>query len=117
MQTKVTLIDNSSAWLKSEESRLQVGLGRMAQAILATARSKAPRKDGNLANTGRVSGTGNEREITFGGQGIKYAHAQEEGTNGKVVFRHYTTPGTGKKYLEKSGEQIAKKGIKPYLPS
>lgn len=117
MQTKVTLIDNSSAWLKQEEARLQTGLGRVAQAILATARVRVPRKDGNLANTGRVSGTGNEREISFGGQGVKYAHAQEKGTNGKVVFRNYTTPGTGKQYLEKAGEQIAKKGIKPYLPS
>lgn len=116
MQTKVTLTDNSAALLKSEEARLQVGLGRIAQAILGTARSKVPRKDGNLANTGRVSGTGNEREITFGGQGIKYAHAQEKGTNGIVVFSHYTTPGTGAHYLEQSGEIVAKKGIKPYLP-
>lgn len=116
MAYSVTLIDNSEKWLKQEEARLQVGLGRMTQAILATARQKVPRKYGNLANTGRVSGTGNEREISFGGQGVKYAHAQEEGTNGIVVFKHYTTPGTGKKYLEKSGEQIAKKGIKPYLP-
>lgn len=116
MGYSVTLIDNSDKWLKQEESRLQVGLGRVAQAILATARTKVPRKYGNLANTGRVSGTGNEREISFGGQGVKYAHAQEEGTNGKVVFRHYTTPGTGAHYLKNAGETIAKKGIKPYLP-
>lgn len=114
--SEVTLIDNSATWLKQEEARLQTGLGRMAQAILATARVKVPRKVGNLANTGRVSGTGNERTISFGGQGVKYAHAQEVGTNGKVVFRHYTTPGTGAHYLEKAGESIVKKGIKPYLP-
>lgn len=27
-----------------------------------------------------------------------YARAQFYGTNGKVVFRHYTTPGTGKRW-------------------
>lgn len=112
----VTLIDHSATWLKQEEARLQTGLGRMAQAILATARVKVPRKVGNLANTGRVSGTGNERKISFGGQGVKYAHAQEVGTNGIVVFKRYTTIGTGKQYLEKAGDTIAKKGIKPYLP-
>lgn len=116
MAYNITLIDNSEKWLKQEEARLQVGLGRIAQAINATARSKVPRKYGNLANTGRVSGTGNEREITFGGQGIKYAHAQEEGTNGIVVFKKYTTPGTGAHYLEQSGDKIVKEGIKKYLP-
>lgn len=114
--SNVKLIDHSATWLKQEEIRLQTGLGRIAQAILATARVKVPRKVGNLANTGRVSGTGNERQVSFGGQGVKYAHAQEVGTNGRVVFKRYTTPGTGKQYLEKAGETITKKGIKPYLP-
>lgn len=120
MPNSVTLIDHSEAWLKQEEARLQTGLGRMAQAILGTARAKVPKKYNNLVNTGRVKGTGNERTVTFGGGSVRYALPQERGyqkRNGKIVqFKHYTTPDTGAHYLEQSGDKIVKEGIKKYLP-
>lgn len=115
MAAKVILESNADEWLFVEQKRLETALERMAWAIIADARMTVPRKTGNLANTGRVNGSGTKREASFGGFGVKYAHAQEMGTNGIVVFRHYTTPGTGPHYLEKAGDNRVKKGLKPYL--
>lgn len=109
-------------WVENIEAKLQPALDRMAKAIRANARAKAPMSEdyygepgGNLRNSGRVTGNGNIRLISFGGDGVPYGKAQEFGTNGKVVFRHYTTPGTGKNYLSSSARAALQKGFKAYL--
>lgn len=115
---EVKFVDNSNSWWSRREQELSSGLEKMAQAILANARVKAPMSEGggNLRNSGRVNGSGLERTISFG-NGLKYGAYQERGkrADGTHVVKRYTTPGTGKHYLKDSGDAVVKKGIKSYL--
>lgn len=52
-----------------------------------------PLKSGALRSLGRVV----DHE-TIEWRGLPYGKAQFFGTNGKVVFKNYTTPGTGKRW-------------------
>lgn len=107
--------DNSEAWLTKTVDILMNGLNKMGNAILATARVTVPRKDGNLANSGRVKRREKEVIIRYGNQEVNYAKVQEDGHRGDVYFKHYTTPGTGPHYLENAGKNKVKDGIKKYL--
>ena len=54
-----------------------------------------PRRSGELRVSAHVVGTGEAIRWT-----PVYARAQFYGTNGRAVFRNYTTPGTGKRWDE-----------------
>lgn len=122
MSVKVTLIDNSNAWLKREEAILQSSLRRMAQNIVNTAKIRTPKLTGQLRSTGHIEGGKNEILVVFGNNtSVKYAAVQERGywisgPNAGKHIKHYTTPDTGPNYLKNTAEKIIKKGIKPYLP-
>lgn len=120
MKVEVEFQDNSAAWLRQMEQKLGKGLDRMAQAIRANARMRAPRKTGNLALTGKVKAESNMRIISFGDDDVRYAATQEAGYRTglggqRIYYKHYTTPGTGPHYLEQAGNQAVKEGLKKYL--
>lgn len=118
MSKTVEFKDYSNAWLAVEKQNLTNAIEAMADGIMKIAMVKAPRQYGNLrdsAHINRISPT--EREIIFNAKtkdGSKsYAWYQERGyTSGPV--RHYTTPGTQAHYLEETGNQIVKQGLKAY---
>lgn len=115
MTSNIQIKTNMDKFNNVTQKPLIRALDKMAQAVVSGAKMTVPRRDNNLAKTGRWEGGGMERRIIFGGKGLKnYAHAQEEGTNGIVIFKHYTTPGTGPHYLKQAGDAVAKKGIKAY---
>lgn len=116
MSNQVVIVDNSEAWLEQTKEGLMSKLLRMGYSILGTSRIKAPMSEGggNLRNSGRVKREGNTVVVSYGGMGVDYAGAQEAGTNGIVVYRHYTTPGTGAHYLEDSGNKVVQKGLGVY---
>ncbi len=65
----------------------------LANQMLADMNMYVPRRDGTLRETGLV-----EADLEHISWDTRYAKAQFYGTNGKVVFRNYTTPGTGKRW-------------------
>lgn len=66
---------------------------RASGKFLQRAQPYVPLKEGNLRSVGRVV----DHE-TVEWRGLPYGKAQFYGTNGRVVFRNYTTPGTGKRW-------------------
>lgn len=103
---------------------MSAAMGAMANAILKNAAILAPKKSKTMANSGQVTGYGTQRDITFGGpsvarngKGYDYTRVQENGGYGKVKFQHYTTSGTGPKFLENAAKAIIKQGIQQYLNS
>lgn len=112
----VEFIDNSSAWLKNERTRLYRGARKMGQAIINLADIKVPRKYGTLAKSAHIeSNLQDTIYVVYGNSEVDYAMVQEQGHRGGVYFKHYTTPETGPHYLESSGDTVAKKGIAIYL--
>ncbi len=107
---KVKIEDSSGAWLQQEEIRVGRGLRRMAQDAVNIAKLTAPMKVGNLRDSGHVEGMGLQVKAVFGDSSVRYAAVQE-----KKQFSHYTTPGTGPKYLKNGGDAAVQKGIKTYL--
>lgn len=117
MSRTVEFKDNSDAWLAVEKQNLTNAIEAMADAIMKIAKAKAPKLHNHLRDSShinRISPT--SREIVFGGSGVKYAMYQERGmrADGTHVVRHYTTPGTQAHYLEETGNQIVKQGLKAY---
>lgn len=79
---------------KSEFESLQY---KVANQVLADMESFVPKRTisrgGALRASGRVEDSG--KSITYN---TAYARAQFYGTNGRQSFRHYSTPGTGKRW-------------------
>ncbi|QBX13967.1 minor capsid protein [Streptococcus cristatus] len=68
-----------------------------------------PMRGGDLRASGRVESNGDVSYNTV------YARAHFYGTNGIVVFRRYTTPGTGKRWdkpLKANVEQLKRVAIR-----
>lgn len=103
--------DKTGEWIRTTTEKLDVALKSMGESIKNTATMLAPVDSGDLRSTGRVEMTGeNEVKITFGGtaNGVNVKYARR---------RHYENnknPQT-KYYLQRAGNQVSKKGIKPYL--
>lgn len=108
----------ADAYLGVFEANLETALNSMAEAILARARVTVPHKDGNLSDSGRVEGKGLEREVIFGSGTVPYASYQERGcrADGTHPVRNYTTPGTGKRYLQNAFDSVIKEGLRRFLP-
>lgn len=112
----VSVTDNSGKWLAESLEKTQEALLRMAKATVAGAKMTVPKKTGVLALSGKASLEGSDSAVArFGDSDVRYAAVQEVGMRKGVKFTHYTTPGTGPRYLKKAGDAVAKKGIKPYL--
>lgn len=78
-----------------------------AKDTLITARKKAPFKKGHLRSGSDFKQNAPLVErITFWEE---YARFQEFGGDGKRTVKRYSTSGTGKGYLKKSGDAQAKK--------
>lgn len=112
-------IEFNSDWTSDFENRIDIALNNMAETTLSRARMTVPRKTGRLSESGRVvSEKILEKGVVFGnGSDVRYAGYQERGMalDGSRVVRHYTTPGTGSRYLLNAFESVLKEGIKNYL--
>lgn len=117
MSRTVEFKDYSNAWLAVEKQNLTNAIEAMADGIMKIAMVKAPKLKGNLRYSSHINRLNpTEREIVFGGSGIPYAMYQERGmrADGTHVVRNYTTAGTQAHYLEETGDQIVKQGLKAY---
>lgn len=112
--SRVRIDSKATATVAVINQNLSSAVGAMANAILATSKMVTPMKSGKLRYSGQVTGYGLQRDISYN---TAYAAYQERGmrADGSHVVRHYTTPGTGAHYLEKTAEKIVQKGIQPYI--
>lgn len=114
MKLTTEFTSRANVWQKIAEQNLSVATGAMADAILSLARVKVPELSHKLKQTGNVSGKGFKREVVFD---TPYAAYQERGmrADGTHVVRNYTKAGSQAHYLETSGDQVVKEGIKKFL--
>lgn len=117
--------DRFPQFSRNVQSMADRALGELSADILIKARRRTPFSGTKAARAkvGRTdSGTGGhlrmdsypERMGPMKWQVVynkEYAAAQEAGTDGKVTYRRYTTPGTGKSYLKTSGDEVYIKAI------
>lgn len=88
------------------KAKLDRSLAEKAVLIEVKAKARVPLKNGLLQNSG------SSRRIGFGRFRVEfdkeYASYQEHGMrhDGTHVVHHYTTPGTGKQYLERSAREV-----------
>lgn len=117
INVEVDYKDNSKEWLTVFKTNVSSALGAMAESIRGRATMTVPRKNGYLAESGRVQGTGLEREVIFGSSSVPYAAYQERGMrfDGSRVVRNYTTPGTGSRYLQNAFESVIKEGFGRFM--
>lgn len=90
ISVKIELEGVKAALSKTRQRRVKYEL---ADKMLADMTMYVPRKVGTLRESGLV-GSGGE-EISWD---TDYARKQFYGTDGRVVFKRYTTPGTGKRW-------------------
>lgn len=111
---RVTLNDNSGAWFNREMSMIDAALDAMGHAVVNEADMRVPYKDSALRDSHRIVRGHKAVAIIYGGGAIQYGDYQERGRriDGSHVVKNYTTPGTGKEYLQESGKNVTKRGIK-----
>lgn len=105
--------DNTNKFIKANEELLDESGQRATKDVLALAKTRVPRKDNTLTQSGKTERYSPvEHYVTFGNDGSEakdYAAVQERGKRkNSRQFRTYTSPGTGAHFLEKAGDLINK---------
>lgn len=104
--TTIEFRDNSAKVLQEEEKRINEALSSMGGSILNLAQMYAPVLTGALRADGRVVKEPNSVTVRFGGFSVPYARRRHYENN-----KHPDT----KYYLERAGNQVARKGVQFYL--
>lgn len=101
----VRIDDRLPMFSNKAKNYLNDALKEGAKDILVKSTAKAPYKDGGLRGNKDAMQTGRMQwTVTYWNE---YARYQEFGGDGRRVVRNYTTAGTGKGYLKKSGDEVA----------
>lgn len=109
---EVKITDNIDEWSELTIANYKSAQRAMGDSILNLSKMVAPKKTGALRGDGRVVTVDDDTiAVQYGSDGVPYARYQEYGN----PAWHYTTPGTGPHYLQRSGDMVAKRGIKEYL--
>lgn len=107
----VRVVDNSRRFMQVSEDVLDIALGRMAKDIKTKASIRVPFKEGTLQQSGKTEKFGPlKHRVSFN---TEYAAYQERGQrmDGSHVVSKYSTPGTGRGYLQGAAEDITSKGV------
>lgn len=110
----VKLTDSSGAWFNHQLSRMSKALDIMGNTILKDSQMIVPRKSGHLRDSAKVVSRPQQVAVVYSGP---YGGYQERGEreNGTHKVKKYTTPGTGKNYLKKTGDAVVERGIRWFL--
>lgn len=106
----VVNIDLKGVENKFSQKQFSFGKIAMANQMLLDMNKFVPRKKGDLRASGHVIKNGNAIEWT-----TLYARSQFFGTNGKVIYKKYTTTGTGKRWDLVASNQNMEKWKKVFL--
>lgn len=99
-----TKTDLSGVERKVSDANILRAKRAVANQVLMDDDKYIPMKDGPLRASGQIAIDGSS--VSWN---TVYARAQYYGTNGIVVFKKYTTSGTGKQWHEKSAKANADK--------
>ena len=103
MAQSAKVIDKLPSFKRSLYSVLNDALREAGKDTLINARRRAPFQKGPLRANSDVSQVHPlQQRVSFW---IEYARFQELGGDSRRQIRHYTTPGTGKGFLKKSGDE------------
>lgn len=120
---------NSKAWLNEESKVLKRTENTIAGVIVTRGTMLAPKKSGDLRDSGRIERKDGVTSAVFGGNGVPYGRIQELGgtikpknaealswigSDGKRVFAKSVTI-KGTHYLKRAGDSVAKENIKKYV--
>lgn len=106
IQTEVVFNNKFPEVQRSFRARVANGLNTMANQVISISNPKTPKKSGKLRkNVVKAQPSDYERRVTWR---QTYAAVQEAGRRKGVVFRHYTTPGTGPNYAANAAKQVSK---------
>lgn len=110
----VKLTDSSGAWFNHQLSRMNKALGIMGNTILKDSQMIVPRKSGRLRNSATVVSRPQRVAIIYSGP---YGAYQERGEreDGTHKVKKYTSQGTGKNYLQRTGDAVVERGIRWFL--
>lgn len=109
---EVKITDNIDEWSQLTTENYKSAQRAMCDSILNLSKMVAPMKTGALRSDGRVVQLSeDETAVQYGGVSVPYARRQEYGS----PAWHFTTPGTGPHYLQRSGDMVSKRGIKEYI--
>lgn len=106
-RASVEVEDRSAAFAKVAIENLKQALSAMADSVLLDAQNLAPVLSGDLKRSGRKTTQGNAFIVEFGdSKDVPYARR-----------RHYENKKNPQTllYLQRAGEGVAKRGIRPYL--
>ena len=105
-------IENHSTELVDKtKQRSNIFMRTMLDRIVAIATPRTPKKEGYLSRDiiKRVQGTKGQIEWGTGYAAVQEAGQRKDPRSGKiVVFKNYTTPGTGPHFAEKSIKEAIK---------
>ena len=103
------IINKIGSFVKQHGEAMDRSLNRMAIDIHRLSAMRVPVKEGLLKGSARHFRVGFLHYRTLYNK--EYAAYQEFGGDGHRVVRRYTTPGTGKLYLRRSGDEIKAKAM------
>lgn len=110
----VTLTDNTGQWFTHQLTRINRALHSMGKTIKNESLMKAPKKDGPMRESAQVIDGNKAVIVIYGGGEIQYAGYQERGKrrDGSYAVKRYTTPGTSAHFLENTGKNVTKRGLR-----
>lgn len=106
----IRIRNNMASFVRHNTDMMEEMLGRMAQDIMQIAKINVPLRTGDLHQSGKQEHVKRLHwKVSFGTTSTtqQYALIQERGRG----MSHYTTPGTGPKYLENAGNKIQARKI------
>lgn len=104
-------IDKSVSLVRSNESAMNFALDRMATDVKIKSIIRVPFKSGRLQKSIHKRKVSNRKHQVWVDE--EYAAYQEAGMrkDGTRVVRNYSTPGTGKDFLKRAGNQVSDNAI------
>lgn len=109
MAKNYVIKDRLPEFKRNLENLIDSGLRELGNDILEASRKVAPKKQGDLRANSVNRRVGNMHYRVEYNQ--EYAINQERGYAGGKTFRNYTTSGTGKKFLSKTGAMKSKEAL------
>jgi hypothetical protein len=103
--------DNTQNFIEKNSAMLDRMLERMAKDVLNLTKVKIPYKSGNL------QGLITQKRLNLLHHQVRidesYAAYQERGRryDGSRIVKKYTTPGTGKDFMKKAGQSVARQFV------
>lgn len=103
----ITIKTNRAAWKSAVEKAADFAAAALAEQMMQDSRDKIPKEEGTLRDIGRIEKSAlGQRDLVWSNvyAGYQWYGMRADGTH---VVRNYTTPGTGKMWVEQARAENA----------